>query len=139
MTFHAIEPLTIWKGRNEGGEAVDFASQSVAHFERQLDLARRQARGQRARIEALQLEMERLREDALQWAEIVDRGSELADTRTALRKLIEKSRGLAAVERLGERLERELAALEAEVRECSAAVRQLRVQLQGPRAASGAA
>jgi len=137
LTFQAIESLT-WQRGTDSGEVVDLVSQDVAHFERKLDLVRREALSRRARLEALQLEKERLREDALQWAEIVDRGSRCADGRTAVHKLVEKSRGLSALEHLGERLERELAALEPELQECSAAVRELQVRLGEPRAGSSA-
>ena len=136
MTFYAIEPLT-WQPQNDCREVVDLLSMSVAHFERRLETARLEVRHKRARLEVLRLESVRLREDAEQWGEIVNRESRCAGGRKALRKLIEKSRGLAAVNRLAERLERDLAALEPKIGEHSAAIRELRQQLRGQWSAAG--
>ena len=128
MTFHTSEPLT-WLAENNGKKVVDFLSEGVRLFERQLARGHRRVRHQRARLEALALETDRLREDAEQWAEVLDREIRCASNRAALRKLIEKSRGLAALKRLADGLERDLATLEEKVREDSATLCRLQQKL----------
>ena len=102
MTFHAIEPRT----------------QLLA------------VRHKRARLDALRLETDRLRGDAEQWAEIVNRASRYTGSHNALRRLIEKCRGLAAVGRLAEGLERDISVLEEKLREDGAIVLELRQKLR---------
>lgn len=129
MTFHAIEQMTL---HTEDGprEVVDFLSESVAHFERKLGVAHRQLRHKRARFDALHLEIERLREDADQWTEIVNRASRYTGSHTAQRKLIEKCRGLAALKRLAEALEGEISRIEEKLREDSAILLELQKKLR---------
>ncbi len=129
MTLHALESLT-GPSQNHSREIVDFLSEGVVLYEQQLRNANREIRRKRARLAVLDLETERLREDAEQWVEILNGESHRAVDRNALRKLIEKSRGLAAVSRLAESLERDLAQLESRLRKTNASVRELREQLR---------
>ncbi len=129
MTLHALESLT-GPSQNHSREIVDFLSEGVVLYEQQLRNANREIRRKRARLAVLDLETERLREDAEQWVGILNGESHCAVDRNALRKLIEKSRGLAAVSRLAESLERDLAQLESRLRKTNASVRELREQLR---------
>ncbi len=99
-------------------------------YEQQLGSTQREVWYKRARLDVLRLETERLLEDAEQWIEILNGESHRAVNRVALRKLIEKSRGLAAVSRLAESLERDLAQLEPRLRKHSAALLELRQRLR---------
>ena len=129
MTLHAIESLT-WPSENHSREIAEVLWEGVLLYEQRLRNANREVRRKRARLDVLHLETERLREDAEQWVEIVNGENYRAVDRNALRKLIEKSRGLAAVSRLAESLARDHAQLESQLRKTSAALRELRRQLR---------
>ena len=121
--------LLTWIPDDARGEVADFLSESVSLFERLLEKARREVRHKRARLGVLRLETDRLREDAEQWGEIVNRDSPGLEGREARRTLIEKSRGLAVLSKLCEMLERDLATLEPRVEEDGATIRELRQKL----------
>lgn len=126
--FYTSKLLT-WIPDDDRREVADFLSESVSLFERLLGKARREVRHKRARLEVLRLETERLREDAEQWGEIVNRDSPGVKGREARRTLIEKSRGLAVLSKLCEMLERDLATLEPSVEEDAATICELRQKL----------
>ena len=126
---YASEPVTPLP-ENDRSLVVDFLSESVELFERQLGHARQEIRHKRVRLDVLRLEADRLSEDAEQWSQIANRESRTEIERRAHRKLIEKSRGIVALRYLSEKLERDLSTLEPKVIEDGAAVSELRQRLR---------
>ena len=137
MTFHSIE-RTQWRPARDLDlwEECVFSSGGARITAQQLERAQREFERTRIRLDVLLREAERLRDETKQLEEILNRsaprvapagdagaammGASRSYERLALRKLVEKARGLVAVDALIERAEADLALLEPRVEKESA-------------------